>query len=127
MRLNLDKDSSILTVRTYSDTEIVIGARSYRHSCIISPALVREWSVTSLDQLSTETIGAMLELQPQVVLVGINLPSPRVPHAIRRAFEQRGIALEAMELGAACRTYNVLATEGRSVVAGLVLAAQAAT
>jgi uncharacterized protein len=47
--------------------------------------------------------------------------SPRAPAAVRHDFEQRGIALETMELGAACRTYNVLATEGRAVVAGFIL------
>ncbi|RYG98549.1 MAG: hypothetical protein EON57_12485, partial [Alphaproteobacteria bacterium] len=42
------------------------------------------------------------------------------PSAVRRLFEARGIALEAMDLGAACRTYNVLAQEDRQVV-GLFL------
>jgi uncharacterized protein len=39
--------------------------------------------------------------------------------ALRRMLEARGVALEVMNLGAACRTYNVLAQERREVVAGL--------
>ncbi len=125
MRLLLDKDSTIQTVRSYSADEFVIGTRSYRHSCIISPSQVSHWPVASLQQLTPVTLAPLLALNPQVVLLGINATSPRAPATVRRALEQRGIALETMELGAACRTYNVLATEGRAVVAGLILAGSA--
>jgi uncharacterized protein len=123
MRLLLDKDSTIQTVRSYSTEELVIGARSFRRSCIISPGQVSEWTISSLQQLTAAALAPVLALKPQVVLLGVNAPSPRASAAVRRELEQRGIALETMELGAACRTYNVLATEGRAVVAGLILAA----
>jgi uncharacterized protein len=123
MRLLLDKDSTIETVRRYSADELVIGASSYRRSCIISPSQVSEWDVSSLQQLTPAALAPFLALKPQVILLGAAEPSPRAPAAVRRALEQRGIALETMALGAACRTYNVLATEGRAVVAGLILAA----
>ncbi len=126
MRLLLDNDSTIVTVRSYGATELLIGATRYRHSCVVCPTAVSRWPVTSLESLDVAAMAALLELQPQVVLLGVNAASPRAPAAVRRALEQRGIALEAMELGAACRTYNVLATEGRAVVAGLILAAQPA-
>jgi uncharacterized protein len=121
MRLLLDKDSTIQTVRSYSAAELVIGASTYRRSCIISPTQVSDWTVTSLQQLTPAALAPFLALKPQVVLLGVCATSPRASAAVRRELEQRGIALETMELGAACRTYNVLATEGRAVVAGLIL------
>ena len=123
MRLLLDKDSTVVTVRSYSATELLIGPDSWRHSCIVSPSAVGAWPVTALDLLEVTALADILALQPQLVLLGIAATSPRAPAAVRRHFEQRGIALETMELGAACRTYNVLASEGRAVVAGLILAA----
>jgi uncharacterized protein len=126
MRLLLDKDSTIVTVRSYSATELLIGASHYRHSCIVCPTGVTAWPVSSLEGLSVADLGALLALQPQVLLLGVDAQSPRAAPAIRRELERRGVALETMALGAACRTYNVLATEGRAVVAGLILADQAA-
>jgi uncharacterized protein len=124
MRLLLDNDSTIVTVRSYGPTELLIGSARYRHSCVVCPTAVSAWPMTALESLDVAALAALLDLQPQVVLLGINASSPRAPLAVRRALEQRGIALETMELGAACRTYNVLATEGRAVVAGLILAAE---
>jgi uncharacterized protein len=55
------------------------------------------------------------------VLLGSPRVGERPPRALRRLLELQGIALECMELGAACRTYNVLAQEGRAVAAGLLV------
>jgi uncharacterized protein len=123
MRLLLDKDSTIHTVRSYSANELVIGAQTFHCSCIVSPTQAREWAISSLERLTVDDLAPLLEPLPQVVVLGVAATSPRASVGIRRAFEQRSIALETMELGAACRTYNVLATEGRAVVAGLILQA----
>jgi uncharacterized protein len=53
------------------------------------------------------------------VLLGEGETQPLPGADIRALFRARGIALECMNLGAACRTYNILANEARSVLAGL--------
>jgi len=58
-------------------------------------------------------------LRPNVVLIGTDVADVAIGAMLRRALEARGIAFELMNLGAACRTYNVLAQERREVVAGL--------
>lgn len=121
MRLLLDNDSSINTVRAYQRDEVVIGARRLRAPCIVSATqLITDWPVESIAALTLEQMDPLLRLSPRIVLLGTVEASPRAPAPVRRALEARGIALETMELGAACRTYNVLAQERREVVAGLL-------
>jgi uncharacterized protein len=67
----------------------------------------------------------LLQLRPRIVLIGAAAGGLRPPTALRNELAARGIALECMELGAACRTYNVLSQEGREVVAGLITAPKA--
>jgi uncharacterized protein len=121
MRLLLDNDSSINTVRAYQRDEVVIGTRRLRAPCIVSATrLIADWPVDSIATLTLEQLEPLLTLSPRIVLLGAVESSPRAPAPLRLALERRGIALETMELGAACRTYNVLAQEGREVVAGLL-------
>ena len=68
-------------------------------------------------QLDDASLAALWALSPQVVLLGAGSRSRPADRALRAVFARRSVALEAMDLGAACRTYNVLAQEGRAVAA----------
>jgi uncharacterized protein len=70
-------------------------------------------------ELTEEQFAKLLGTQANIVLLGSNEASPLAPAAIRAVCRSKGIALETMNLGAACRTYNILASEERAVVAGL--------
>ena len=121
MRLVLDKDPQILTVRRYAPGEIEIGTEILRSPCIVSPQrLIRDWAVSGIATLDLAQLEALLEFKPAIVILGSDAPAARAPLPLRRHLEARAIALEVMNLGAACRTYNVLAQELRSVVAGLL-------
>jgi uncharacterized protein len=73
--------------------------------------------VTALATLSPADLDPIWALQPQVVLLGTGLRQRFPSAALRLAFAERQVALEPMDLGAACRTYNVLVQEDRAVVA----------
>jgi len=121
MRLVIDSDSRILTIRGYSADEILVGEQRLCAPFIVSPArLIERWPAQSIAMLNDELLAPMLALQPRIVLLGSPRAGERPPAALRRLLELQGIALECMELGAACRTYNVLAHEGRAVAAGLL-------
>ena len=81
--------------------------------------LITEWQASAVNTLDLNILEPLLALHPGIVLLGSDAPEARAPGELRRALEGRGIALEVMSLGAACRTYNVLAQELRAVVAGL--------
>ena len=63
----------------------------------------------------------MLSLRPELVIFGSGARHRFVPAALLRGLIERGIGVETMDTAAACRTYNVLASEGRAVLAVLLL------
>lgn len=120
MRLVLDSDPQILSVRSYARGEIDIGGQKLRAPCIVSGTrLITDWAVESAAALDLAALGPLLALRPSVVLIGTDGADVAASAALRRTLEARGVAFEVMNLGAACRTYNVLAQERREVVAGL--------
>lgn len=120
MRLVLDTDPQILTVRRYAAGEIEVAGQLLRAPCILSATrLITDWAVRCAADLDLASLEPLLSLRPNIVLIGTDAVDARPAGTLRRAVEARGIALEIMDLGAACRTYNVLAQERREVVAGL--------
>jgi len=63
----------------------------------------------------------MLELDPELVLLGTGDRMQFPPQSITQPLMQQSVGLEVMNTAAACRTYNVLAHEGRNVVASLIV------
>ena len=106
----------------YWPGRIVIDGHSYDASLIVSPGrIVTGWGPTCAGDLNQDHIAALIELAPQVIVIGTGerqvFPDPRV-YFVATA---RGVGIEIMDTGAACRTYNILMAEGRKVVAGLIM------
>jgi uncharacterized protein len=120
MRLVLDSDATVHTVRRYQAGEIIVGERRLTGPCILSARqLITDWGASASVPLREEDLAPLLQLSPAIVLLGW-AEQPQAPEPeLRRTLAQRGIAVECMNLGAACRTYNVLVQEGRPVAAGL--------
>ncbi|HEX4377487.1 MAG TPA: MTH938/NDUFAF3 family protein [Steroidobacteraceae bacterium] len=120
MRLALESDPNIHLIRSYGDGRIAINDESLTHPCIVSPrSLVRDWPATSVAALDATLFEPLLAGGAQIILLGEGETQQFPPSELRKLCRSRGIALESMNLGAACRTYNILANEGRAIVAGL--------
>ena len=120
MRLALEFDPGINLVRRYGGGEILIGEQRSNRPLIITPKrLILDWSASAPESLSEIELEALFAQQAGIVLLGAGEVQTLPSASLRAAFRARGIALECMNLGAACRTYNILANEGRSVAAGL--------
>jgi uncharacterized protein len=120
MRLVLDTDSRINLVRRYGNGEILIGEQLITRPLIITPTqLVLNWDATSLAELTEAQLEPLFAQAADVVLLGAGETQMFASAVVRANFRARRIALECMTLGAACRTYNILASEQRNVVAGL--------
>jgi uncharacterized protein len=120
MRLALESDASINLVRSYGGGLIRIGEQQLARPCVISPhALISDWAATSVLELTQEQFAQLFNTHATIVLLGTDEAQQLPPAEIRALCRSRGIALETMNLGAACRTYNILASEQRAVVAGL--------
>ena len=118
MKLTRDARSDVNLVRGYRQGAVQIGERVLSTHCIVAAdTLITDWNVASAAVLEASHLERVFALNPEVVLLGTGSKQSFPNAEVRQAFAARGIGLEAMDLGAACRTYNVLVQEERRVVA----------
>ncbi len=79
------------------------------------------WRPASHESLSAADFELILTLNPEIVIFGSGPTLRFVSPAMHQALHARRVGIETMDTAAACRTYNVLAGEGRSVVAALLM------
>ena len=122
MKFTLEASSRTNLVRGYSPQEIRIGNQRLTASCIVTAdTLITQWEPASFADLKQEHLQAVLELKPELVLLGTGPTQKFPPAALRAVFAANGMGLEVMDLGAACRTFNILVQEERRVAAALFL------
>jgi uncharacterized protein len=122
MKFTLENNPNLNFIRAYSAEELKIGEHSIRSSCIVmADRLITHWPPAILDELQVDHLEPIFELQPELVLLGTGARQRFPAAAIRAGFTARKIGLEAMDLGAACRTFNILVQEDRRVAAALFL------
>lgn len=121
MQLTPETRPDVNVVIGYAGDEVRLRARTLRASALVTADRVLDWAVASVGDLTPESLAPLLALEPEVVLLATGarqeFPAPEVYAHVAG----RGIGLEAMEVGAACRTYNVLVGEGRRVALAIVL------
>ena len=101
----------------------LVNDRRLVASFIVSPTrLVEDWAAAAVDALAPEQLEALFALDPEVILLGTGDAQAFPPPRTMAACLARGVGFEAMTNAAAARTFNVLASEGRRVVAGFILA-----
>jgi len=124
MKLTLDANTRVNLIRSYSNHELRVGEQVFHRSCILTPdTILPDWRPTKVEDLQPTDFDALFATKPQLVLLGTGDRQHFPPAPIRAAFARAGIGLETMDLGAACRTFNVLVQEGRNVSAALLFGA----
>jgi uncharacterized protein len=91
-------------------------------SVFVLPDRTLFWEAVSLDKLTIDDFQPLLAVdQPfDVLLLGCGERMQMPPDALRSGLRGHGIAVDPMDTGAACRTFNVLLAEGRRVAAALI-------
>ena len=122
MKLHLTQSEGNQLVTGYGDGWIEINNKRYTKSLIVLPnLLIQDWQVSDFDSLAEESFRELLELKPEVVLLG-NGEKHRFLHPrISRELKAANISMESMDTAAACRTYNILMAVGRRVAAALIV------
>jgi len=122
MKISLDQPTTINVVRGYGPGVVRIGGRSFGSSVIVTPTtLIEDWRPAAIGQLLAEDLEPLLRLRPEVLLIGSGARQVFPARATLAALYSAGLGFEVMDTGAACRTYNVLAAEGRDVAAALIV------
>lgn len=109
-------------IQEYEPGRILIDGKSHRKGLILTPGrILAGWGPADPADLSEDHIQALVELDPQVIVIGTGqrqvFPDPAVYAAAMRC----GVGVEIMDTGAACRTYNIVMAEGRRIAAGLIV------
>lgn len=122
MDLSQELPEGFLHVRALGSQGIRVVDELLERSFLLLPdRIVHDWPVQDVSQLDDAAIAAILELQPEIVLLGTGPNQVFPPVETLRAFIRHGVGVEVMDNAAAARTYNLLAGEGRNVLAALIL------
>ena len=109
-------------INQWSPDQIMVNHQSYQQHMIIAPNYLNaDWRVESFAQLDIANLTPFFELKPDIIILGSGEKQSFPPQSLFMAILKKGIGLEVMSSAAACRTYNVLASEGRHVIAGIML------
>ncbi|HWP20902.1 MAG TPA: Mth938-like domain-containing protein [Burkholderiaceae bacterium] len=122
MKLQPDRLEGTNMISGYDRESISVNGQP-RASSVLVPAQgdVRDWECRKLEDLRAEHFERVAELAPEVVIFGSGARLRFPPPSLLRPLIERGIGVETMDTPAACRTYNILVSEGRSVVAALLV------
>ena len=122
MDFSLDRPEGYLFVRRVGARDITLIDRALDSSFLLAPdRAIEGWPVDAADALDVSHVEAILALQPELVILGTGERQVFPEAAFMAGFLRKGIGIEVMDNAAAARTYNLLAGEGRRVVAGFIL------
>lgn len=122
MKFQPDTLDGVNLIARHDAGRIVVGPSAYTHSLVVPwVGMPFDWSVGRFDDLQAAHFDQLVALEPELVIFGSGARLRFAPPALLRALIDRRIGVECMDTAAACRTYNVLATERRSVVAALIV------
>ena len=121
MEFNLEAPQNEFYVRSVGEEGIRVHQDYYHKPFILSgERIIPQWDVESVEDIDEESLRRIFELEPEVVLIGTGKTQRFLPPATQAHFIRRHVGFEVMPTQAACRTFNVLISEGRRVVAGLL-------
>ncbi|MBI3709029.1 MAG: Mth938-like domain-containing protein [Proteobacteria bacterium] len=115
-------ERSLKRVDSYGAGGFRVAGESFKGSIVVWADGARSWPVASMAGLTIETLAALLDVKPplEILLIGCGRTMAVIAPDLRQALRGRGIAVDTMDTGAACRTYNVLVAEERRVAAALI-------
>jgi uncharacterized protein len=122
MKFHLAESTNQNAFTGYGDGYVMVNRVRFERSLVVAPdRLVEDWPVPTLEALTPERVEFLAGLGAEVVLLGtgprLTFPDPRLLAPLSAA----RVGIEVMDTNAACRTYNILMSEGRKVVAALIL------
>ncbi len=123
MKLQPDKSNAPM-VRAYGSGWIEVDNNKHTQSVLVSSLAempTRDWPPKKFEDLQALHLAPLAECGAELVILGTGARLRFTPAAWLRAFAEHRVGLEIMDTAAACRTYNILASEGRKVIAALLI------
>ena len=107
-------------VDSYGRNGFHVSGVAYAGAILVTAEATVAWPVGSLEAITPDSLSALFDRGIEILLLGCGPRMVPVPPALRAALKAKGIVVDAMDTGAACRTYNVLVAEERHVAAALL-------
>jgi uncharacterized protein len=122
LALQLNTNTSLNLFTGHGEGYVSINHKRYQQPVVVMAGEVRtDWTATDFAALTAAHFDYFLALKPEVLLLGTGAKQHFAhPHLYRELIQAR-IGIEFMDTPAACRTYNILVTEDRHVVAAVLL------
>ncbi|MGE0725365.1 MAG: Mth938-like domain-containing protein [Alphaproteobacteria bacterium] len=109
-------------IQSYGPGRFRISGVDHAGSVLVTPERTAPWPVAhfaALDEAAIDGVGRAVA-GAEILLLGCGAMTELLLPALRQRFRAAGLVVDAMDTGAACRTYNVLAAEARRVAAALI-------
>ncbi len=109
-------------IQSYGPGRFKVSNVVYEHAVLVLPDRTLRWEATSASDIDSETLAPLGAASDavEILLIGGGSRAPFVSPELRAWLRGVGIVVEAMDTGAACRTYGILVAEGRKVAAALL-------
>ena len=113
---------SNVTIRHVEPGAIRVGDKVVRDNiALTADEIIQEWPASVIEELTEDDFEPLLTSEPELILLGTGPLSVFPPRELVFSLARRGIGLETMDKAAACRTFNILISEGRRVAAVLIV------
>ncbi|MEJ6005377.1 Mth938-like domain-containing protein [Paucibacter sp. AS339] len=125
MKFQLDEPQGGNAISRHDGSRVWVNGEVHQSSLLVPwRGEVQAWALTRFDDLTESHFAQILAMQPELVIFGSGSRIRFAKPALYQQLIQARIGMETMDLAAACRTYNVLASEGRAVLAALLIEPQ---
>lgn len=122
MNISLDSPNADYFITSYEPGKLSLNTGEYQNSIVVyQDQLITNWQVGTIDELTADHIENLVTMGPKIILLGTGKVHKFPNAAVLAHAYQHGVGVEIMQTDAACRTYNILATEGRNVLAALMV------
>lgn len=122
MKLTRNNGAERHVIQRYGNGGFRVSGVVYQGSVIVTPAEILPWPITAVDHITLDSLQALIAQagKVDVCLLGCGVSMQPLPRALKAALKDAGLAVDPMDTGAACRTFNVLTGERRAVMAALI-------
>ena len=121
MKLHQDKVSDVNVITGYGDDHVLVNQTRHSGNLVVLPDRIElAWASGGFDALNAADFAMLAALDVEIVLIGTGRRQRFPPPALLRPLIDAQIGTEIMDLAAACRTFNILTAEYRSVAAALI-------
>jgi len=113
---------SLVTVRSVEKGVIKVGNEEISENVVLfRDSIQRGWKTGNIENLGEDDLSDLISAQPEIIIFGTGWQSHLPARELVFSLARKGIGFESMDTPAACRTFNILVSEGRDVAAVLII------